>query len=50
MELTFYAHASFRLVADDVTVITNPYTPGPAGSGFAPIDEPADLVIIRVAS
>jgi L-ascorbate metabolism protein UlaG (beta-lactamase superfamily) len=46
MELTFYAHASFRLAADDVTVITDPYTPGPEGSGFAPIDEPADLVIM----
>ena len=46
MELTFYAHASFRFVADGAAVITDPYTPGPAGSGFAPIDEPADLVIM----
>jgi len=46
MELTFYAHASFRLVADGVAVITDPYQPGPEGSGFAPIDEPADLVIM----
>ncbi len=46
MELTFYAHASFRLAADDVTIITDPYTPGPEGSGFDPIDEPADLVIM----
>ncbi len=46
MELTFYAHASFRLATDDLAVITDPYTPGPGGSGFDPIDEPADLVIM----
>ena len=46
MDLTFYAHASFRLAADDVTVITDPYTPGPDGSGFDPIGESADLVIM----
>lgn len=46
MEITFYAHASFRLAADDVTVVTDPYTPGPDGSGFDPIDEAADLVIM----
>jgi len=44
--LTFYVHASFRVAADDVTIITDPYTPGPDGSGFDPIDEPADLVIM----
>ena len=27
-------------------MITDPYTPGPDGSGFDPIDEPADLVIM----
>jgi L-ascorbate metabolism protein UlaG (beta-lactamase superfamily) len=44
--LTFYAHASFRLEADGLAVITDPYTPGPDGSGFDPINEPADLVIM----
>ncbi|MBV8901550.1 MAG: MBL fold metallo-hydrolase, partial [Verrucomicrobia bacterium] len=32
MKITFYAHASFRLEADGLTVITDPYTPGPKGS------------------
>lgn len=46
MKITFYAHASFRLEADGLAVITDPYTPGPQGSGFDPIDEAADLVIM----
>ena len=46
MKITFYAHASFRLEADGVAVVTDPYTPGPQGSGYEPIDEPADLVIM----
>lgn len=46
MRITFYAHASFRLEAEGLAVITDPYTPGPDGAGFAPIDEPADLVIM----
>ncbi len=47
MKITFYAHASFRLEADGLAVVTDPYTPGPKpGSGFDPIDEPADLVIM----
>ncbi len=47
MKITFYAHASFRLEADGSAVVTDPYTPGPKpGSGFDPIDEPADVVIM----
>jgi L-ascorbate metabolism protein UlaG (beta-lactamase superfamily) len=47
MKIQFYAHASFRLAADGLTVITDPYTPGPKpGSGFDPINEPADIVIM----
>ncbi len=47
MKITHYAHASFRLEADALAVITDPYTPGPKpGSGFDPINEPADLVIM----
>jgi L-ascorbate metabolism protein UlaG (beta-lactamase superfamily) len=47
VKITFYAHACFRLEADGLAVITDPYTPGPKpGSGFDPIDEPADLVIL----
>ncbi len=48
MKLTFYAHASFRLETSEVSVVTDPYTPGV--SGFAPIDEPADLVIMSSAT
>ena len=48
MKLTFYAHASFRLETPEVSVVTDPYTPGV--SGFAPIDEPADLVIMSSAT
>lgn len=45
MKIKFYAHACFRLEGDGLTIITDPYTPGPEGAGFDPIDEPADIVI-----
>lgn len=48
MKITFYAHACFRFEADGVALITDPYTPG--RSGFAPIDEPADLVVMSSAT
>ncbi len=48
MRMTFYAHASFRLETPEVSVVTDPYTPGT--SGFDPIDEPADLVIMSSAT
>ncbi|ONG57903.1 Zn-dependent hydrolase [Pseudoroseomonas deserti] len=48
MKISFYAHASFRLEADGLAVVTDPYAP--ARSGFAPIDEPADLVIMSSAT
>jgi len=50
VKITFYAHASFRLEADGLTVVTDPYTPGPKASGFDPIDESADLVIMSSAT
>lgn len=50
MKITFYAHASFRLEADGLAVVTDPYTPGPRNSNFDPIDEPADLVIMSSAT
>jgi L-ascorbate metabolism protein UlaG (beta-lactamase superfamily) len=50
LTVTFYAHASFRLEGDGLAVITDPYTPGPRGAGFDPIDEPADLVIMSSAT
>jgi len=48
MRMTFYAHASFRLETPEVSVVTDPYTP--LASGFDPIDEPADLVIMSSAT
>lgn len=48
MKITFYAHASFRLEAGGLTVVTDPYTP--AKSGFTPIDEPADIVVMSSAT
>jgi L-ascorbate metabolism protein UlaG (beta-lactamase superfamily) len=50
MKIKFYAHASFRLEADGLVVITDPYTPGPGNSGFDPIEEPADVVIMSSAT
>src|SRR4028119_1476262 len=50
VRITFYSHASFRLEADGLSVVTDPYTPGPEGSNFDPIDEPADLVIMSSAT
>jgi L-ascorbate metabolism protein UlaG (beta-lactamase superfamily) len=50
VRITFYAHASFRLEADGLSVVTDPYAPGPEGSNFDPIDEPADLVIMSSAT
>lgn len=50
MKIRFYAHASFRLEADGLVVVTDPYTPGEQVSGFDPIDEPADVVIMSSAT
>lgn len=50
MKITFYAHASFRLETPDVSLVTDPYTPGPRGAGFAPIDEAADIVLMSSAT
>lgn len=46
MKIKFYAHSSFRLEGDGLAVVTDPYQPGPQLSGFDPIDEPADLVLM----
>jgi L-ascorbate metabolism protein UlaG (beta-lactamase superfamily) len=50
VKIRFYAHASFRLEVDGLAVITDPYTPGPQNSGFDPIDELADMVIMSSAT
>ncbi|MFC3127160.1 MBL fold metallo-hydrolase [Pseudoroseomonas globiformis] len=48
MKIRFYAHASFRLEADGLSIITDPYNP--RRSGFDLIGEPADLVIMSSAT
>lgn len=50
MKIKFYAHASFRLEADGLAVVTDPYTPGPDVSNFDPIQETADIVIMSSAT
>ena len=50
MKIKFYAHASFRLEADGLVVITDPYMPGPGNSGFDPIEEFAGIVIMSSAT
>lgn len=50
MKIKFYAHASFRLEADGVAIITDPYTPAPGNSGFDRIEEAADIVIMSSAT
>ena len=44
MKIKFYAHASFRLEGSGLSLITDPYEP--VLSGFDPINEPADLVVM----
>ncbi|MEA2694953.1 MAG: hypothetical protein QOJ16_4340 [Acidobacteriota bacterium] len=44
MKIKFYAHACFRIEGGGQTIVTDPYEP--AVSWFAPIDEPADLVVM----
>ena len=48
MKITFYAHASFRLEGDGLSVVTDPFTP--AISHFDPINEPADIVLMSSAT
>lgn len=50
MKIKFYAHASFRLEGDGVSIVTDPYTAGPQVSNFDPINEEADLVFMSSAT
>lgn len=43
MRVTWYGHACFRLEADGVSVVTDPYEP--EASGFRAVDEPATIVV-----
>ncbi|MEE2753187.1 MAG: MBL fold metallo-hydrolase [Candidatus Latescibacterota bacterium] len=43
MKIKWYAHAAFRLEGEGLGIVVDPYTP--EKSGFAPIEEPADIVV-----
>jgi L-ascorbate metabolism protein UlaG (beta-lactamase superfamily) len=43
VRVTWYGHACFRLETGGVAVVTDPYTP--ETSGFAPVREPAEVVV-----
>ena len=50
MRITSYGHASYRLEAEDLAVITFPYPPGPGNSSFDPMKGPADIMIMSSAT
>lgn len=55
MNIHFYAHACFGLTDENyngtsLTVITDPYKPGPGNSQYEPIHEPADIVLMSSAT
>src|SRR5262245_24311594 len=45
MRLTWFGHAAFLIETDGVRIIIDPFR-SPESGGYAPIDEPADLVIL----
>jgi len=45
MRITFFGRAAFLFEADGLRVIVDPYR-SPDSGGYAPIDEPADLVVV----
>jgi L-ascorbate metabolism protein UlaG (beta-lactamase superfamily) len=47
MRITWYGHACFRLEAGGVSIVTDPYTPEPAG--LRAVTEPADAVVMSSA-
>jgi L-ascorbate metabolism protein UlaG (beta-lactamase superfamily) len=47
MRITWYGHACFRVQGAEVAIVTDPYTPEPAG--LLPVTEPADAVVMSSA-
>src|SRR5450755_1836471 len=47
MHVSWYGHACFRLEGGGVAIVTDPYTPEPAG--LLPVSEPADVVVMSSA-
>jgi L-ascorbate metabolism protein UlaG (beta-lactamase superfamily) len=45
MKITWYGHASFLIETDGTRIILDPYRSPDAG-GYAPINEPADVVVV----
>src|SRR3954468_24988319 len=45
MRITFYGHASFLIETGGLRIILDPYR-SPDSGGYAPIDEPADVVAV----
>jgi L-ascorbate metabolism protein UlaG (beta-lactamase superfamily) len=45
MRITFYGHAAFLIEAAGLRIILDPFR-SPDSGGYAPIDEPADLVVV----
>lgn len=45
MRITWYGHAAFLIETEGVRIILDPYR-SPDSGGYAPIDEPADLVVV----
>ena len=45
MRITFFGHAAFLLEADGVRIVIDPYR-SPDSGGYAPIHEPADIVVV----
>jgi L-ascorbate metabolism protein UlaG (beta-lactamase superfamily) len=47
LRITWYGHACFRIEGAGVSIVTDPYTPEPAG--LRPVQEPADAVVMSSA-
>ena len=45
MKITWYGHAAFLIETGGTRIILDPYR-SPDSGGYAPIDEPADLVVV----
>ena len=45
MRIHWYGHAAFLIETEGTRVILDPYR-SPDSGGYAPIDEPADLVVV----
>ncbi len=45
MRITWYGHAAFRIEAAGARIILDPYR-SPDCGGYAPIDDPADVVVV----